>query len=559
MHLPRKLTPPPPTRFPPRALSIPHSAPAEHSGFSIQQPALSYPSLLRPCSFPLVPPPTPTSPAPTACGGTTVSPVRSAVGLALLLVFGCGPDKVAPPVPRAQGGWTDTLPPVPQSFIDVPVRYDLAPALRWLESEVPTVIGDIEERKPVAGKRRMHYAFAATRQPFRLSVRGRTAVLQADLAYQARVWYNPPVLPEISASCAAGDSLDQQPRARLTVETTVQLTRGWTLRPNTRAAAVPLTSTDRDRCKVTLLKVDVTDKVMTAAQEALQKRLAEFDARLEAFDLPGESRRIWNVLRTPIKLSDSLWLRIDPSAIRIGLLAMRGDTLVTTVGLSADPRVIGGRRPAASTRPMPPPQDSTSRPPELHLLTEGRMPYDVASSILTRELRGTVVSVAQQRLTIDSLHLIGVGDGRVAVGLQVRGPVRGVLYAVGHPAYDTATAELYMPDLSYDVGTRDLLTGALSWLASGTVEEFLRERVRIKLGPVIADGRELLQKNLNRDLADGVHLHAMIRAGRVLGVRGAPGALLVRAMATGRGELVLDLRPEQIMGKETVGAAGPSP
>ena len=53
-------------------------------------------------------------------------------------------------------------------------------------------------------------------------------------------------------------------------------------------------------------------------------------------------------------------------------------------------------------------------------------------------------------------------------GWRCRGAATGVLYVVGHPAFDTATAELSMPDLEYDVGTRDLLTGALAWLASGT-------------------------------------------------------------------------------------------
>ena len=51
------------------------------------------------------------------------------------------------------------------------------------------------------------------------------------------------------------------------------------------------------------------------------------------------------------------------------------------------------------------------------------------SGFLTRELRGTVIRVANQRLVLDSLHLIGVGDGRVAVGLAVHGSARGVLHA----------------------------------------------------------------------------------------------------------------------------------
>jgi hypothetical protein len=477
---------------------------------------------------------------------------RCAFGVLLAAGSACRGDKVAPPIPAATGAWVDSLPPVPTSYLDVPVRYDLAPAMRWLESEVPVAFGDLEDRQPVPGKSRLHYAYAVQRTPFRLQVDGRTAVLQADLRYRVRAWYNPPVLPEISASC---DDNDTPPRARLTVATTVQLTSGWTLRPRTHAIMAPLSNPERDRCKVTFLRVDITDKVMGAAQSALQQRLTTLDARIAAFDLPDESRRLWTVLSSPLKLTDSLWLVINPSTVRLGMLRMHGDTLVTTVGLSANPRVIGGPRPDVTPAPMPAPQDSTSRPPVMHLLTEGRLPYDVASSILTKELRGTRIRVARERLVLDSLHLIGVGDGRVAVGLAVHGSARGVLYAVGHPAYDTATAELYMPDLEYDVGTRDLLTGTLAWLASGPVEEFLRTRVRIKLEPTLAEGRELLERNLNRDLAEGVHLRMDVSSGRVLSVRGSPTALLVRAVASGQGELVLDLTPEQLVGPESLGAA----
>jgi uncharacterized protein DUF4403 len=463
----------------------------------------------------------------------------------------CGSEKVAPPVPRASGAWVDSLPPVPTSYLDVPVRYDLRPALDWLESEVPVHIGDLDERHDVEGRERLHYAYTAERSPFTIRVKGRTAVLQADVRYRAKAWYNPPVLPEISAKCG---TVGHEPRARLTVETTVQLTSGWTLRPRTRAIVSPLANPDRDRCKITFLKVDVTNKVTEAAQAALQKKLTELDGRIAAFDLPDESRRLWNVLSSPLALDDSLWLVIHPSTVRIGLLRMQGDTLVTTVGLSANPRVVGGPKPDVAPAPMPAPQDSTSRPPVLHLLTEARVPYGVASTLLTEELRGTVLKVARQRLVIDSLRLVGVGDGRVAVALSVRGSAEGVLYAVGYPAYDTTAATLYLDQLHYDVGTRDLLTGTLAWLASGPVEDFLRQKARIRLGPVLADGRELLERNLNRDLADGVHLGMDVQRGKVLSVRAAPTALLVRAVASGQGELTLDLRPEQFVGQESAGA-----
>lgn len=475
-----------------------------------------------------------------------------AAATSALSMLACGPAKVAPPVPRATSTWVDSLPPVPPSFIDVPVRYDLAPGLKWLEAQIPLEFGDINDPQPVREKKRMTYAYSAKRTPFHLSINGRHAVLQADIDYEAKAWYDLPVLPKISGSCGGSG---ERPRARLSIDSDVELTSDWRLRPHSVAKAEPITGSNRDKCKVTFLSVDVTKKVMSAAQDALQKRLAEFDTEIAAFDLPGESKRIWKILQTPQKLTDSLWLVMDPSAVRVGLLAMRHDTLVTAVGLSAHPRVVGGARPEAAVRPLPAPKDSSSRPPVLHLLSEGRLPYDVASTILSRELRGDTIHVAGQKLIVDSLQVLGVGDGRAAVGLDVSGPVDGVLYMVGHPAYDTATAELYMPDLEYDVGTRDLLTGALSWLAGSNVEDFLRNKVRIKMDKVIADGRELLEMGLNRDLAEGVHLNVDITSAKGLGVRAAPDAILLRVVATGQGELVLDMKPQRLLASESLGAA----
>jgi hypothetical protein len=468
--------------------------------------------------------------------------VSGCVLIALAFAIGaCRPKKLAPSAPHATGPWLDTLPPVPTSYIDVPVRYNLAPALEWLEAAVPRSMGDLAERHPIPGKKQMHYAFELDRQPFRVEIEGRTARVVADISYRGRAWYKPPILPEINASCGVGH---ERPRARVAVVTNVELTEHWGLRPRTKVYAKPLTNEERDRCKVTALRIDVTDKALGAAQDALQKELNEFDRRVTRFDLRGEAQKVWNVLRSPLRLTDSLWLVINPTAVRIGLLKVEADTLVTTVGLSANPRIIGGPRPPASEVPMPPPQDSATRPPVLHLLTEAQVPYDVASAILSKELRGTRIKVQDHVLIVRRLQVSGVGDGRVAVGLTVTGPVNGILYAVGRPAFDTATAELYMPDLAYDVGTKSLLVGALSWLAQGPIEDFLRTKVRIKMGHVIEQGLELMEKNLNRQLVSGVDLRTKVRMGRVLGVRAAPDALLARAVASGTGELVLTLQPE---------------
>ena len=460
--------------------------------------------------------------------------------LAVALVLACRDDEIAPPLPRAQGTWVDSLPVVPPSTIDLPVRYDLGPAMAWLESRVPRRLGDLRTRHQVPGNGRVSYTYAVSRAPFRVGFRGRTASLAAMVSYQGRGWYNPPVLPAVSGSCGTSGT---PVRARLVIETTVRLTDNWQLRPRTRARAEPFSEEDRDRCDVTVARIDITGRVLEAARSALQQELSEFDARLTAYDLKLQAQEVWDLLQSPLALTDSLWLAINPVGVRIGTLRTEGDTLVTNVGLTAQPRVVGGARPQPTARPMPPPDDSVGSASGLNLLTEARVSYAVAGTVLSRELAGDRIDVADRTLVIEGIELRGVGDGRVAVGLRMSGPARGTLYAVGTPVLDPITLDLTMPDLRYDVATRNLLVGTLAWLAEEKIETFLRTRVRINLAGVLDDGRRLLQKELNRKLASGVRLSTQVDRLEILDLQGAPTALIVRAMALGQGELVLNLRP----------------
>ena len=111
--------------------------------------------------------------------------------------------EAVPPTPAAIAA-AESLPDVPDSRLELPVRYDLAPALAWLEGEVPRTIGTIESKLPVPGNDRAHFAFQIERERFRLAFGGGGAALSAVLHYQGRGWYNPPVLPEVSASCGTG-------------------------------------------------------------------------------------------------------------------------------------------------------------------------------------------------------------------------------------------------------------------------------------------------------------------------------------------------------------------
>ena len=110
------------------------------------------------------------------------------------------------------------MPDVPASTIEALVTYNLGTAVDSLEAVVPRTYGDIEQRLPVASNTRASFAYAVSRSPFRVGVTGQTLSISADVEYEGRVWYRPPIGPELSAGCGIGDA--PRPRVRATLVST---------------------------------------------------------------------------------------------------------------------------------------------------------------------------------------------------------------------------------------------------------------------------------------------------------------------------------------------------
>ena len=261
------------------------------------------------------------------------------------------------------------------------------------------------------------------------------------------------------------------------------------------------------------------------------------------FPLRSTAEGVWDDMQQPLKLTDSLWLLINPVSVRFLTPTLAGDTLVWQAGLEANPRVVGGVQPPATTLPLPPPDRSALPPSTLLIRSEGWLPYDVAEAILSKALMGKEIHVAGRTLVVQHLKPIPLGDGRLAVGLTVSGAAKGTLYALGHPQIDSL-GRLTMPDLTLDAGTTGAMTGALAWLASAdAIQVFLRDAISVDLGPTIEDGRLLAQKNMNRDLAPGIRLHTTLPTATPIGVWAGPNALVAQVVVHGDGEIDVNLYP----------------
>jgi hypothetical protein len=423
------------------------------------------------------------------------------------------------------------------SSIAAPLRLPLSTLVEELEQAVPTRFGSLDERIRLPDRQRASFAFQLTRSPFEVSLVGNVARLQATVGYALRAWYNPPVLPEVSGSCGTGGSAG--PRLRLVIEAPITVRDDWTLATRSRVATLDRASTtDRDRCQMTFLGLDMTDRIINAARSFLEDHTSDIDSVAANVDVRSRIEEWWTKLQEPIRLTDSLWLVFRPETITSGPAHGLGDSLEIELAMRARPGIMMGPRPPLAPVALPS-LDTGSVSPGLELVVEALADYRAVSAFLQSEVGGSEVRRAGRTVRLESLRVFGIGGGRLALEVWTSGDVVSRLFLTGTPSLDPNTGQFSIPDLDYDMRTRSVLFATLSWLGTKPLRDLLRERASWPATPAVAWLSDRLREGLNRNLSDELRVSGEVTGLHILGIHALRDLLLVRVSATGNARLFI--------------------
>jgi hypothetical protein len=416
---------------------------------------------------------------------------------------------------------------------------DLQSALAAAEAEVPRRFGSMDLRLKADSSARTSYAFLAEREPFTVRFAGDTILATATIHYQGRGWYDPPIGPTITGGCGTDAP---RPRALLTLRILAGLDTSWRLRTRIRLREVrAFSNEERDQCEVSLLKLNVTGKVIAGAEDAIRKALPVLDRQLLGLDVRSPLETIWRDLLTPIKVGDSLWLLLRPEGVSVGPLTAVGGQLISRVGVRARPGLVTGSRPTPEDVPLPALGRGVNEDGFM-MQVEGRFDYPVIGEMLTKELGGTMVETPGGAIRVDRLHVIGLGRGRVGLGLTFSGSAKGIIWLVGSPAYNSQSRFISVPDLELDASSAGLLVRGFAWLKGPEIMAFLRKEARVPADSLLKDLAMMAERESNLDLAPGVRLGTVITGVEPVGIHAGRLGIVLRAHATGTASL--ELGPE---------------
>ena len=481
-------------------------------------------------------------------------PVGKAIAVGLLVGIGiagwyvyltlANPLRIDAPPPAVIADLPDSTPPIPASVVEAPITYDMSGAMDSLERAIPRQYGDITQRFQMGNNRRAHFAFSVSRSPFRLRLDGRTVSLSTVVEYEARGWYLPLIGPEISAACGTGGV--PRPRIAATLTSSAEITPDWRLRTKTRIGRLePVTDSLRDRCRVTVFRIDVTDRVIQATRGLLEQGLTMIDQSVARWDSRSRFEQLWRNLQRPVRFTDSVYMLMGPYSAQLGSITANRDTVTARLRLVASPRIVTGPYPNEFElmTPMPRLGPYARMGDSAHVQLEGSLAYPVAEALLGRVLIGREFQQAGRSLRVENVEVMGIGGGRVGLGITVSGAVHGRIWFTGTPALDREQRALFVPDLDVDVGSANLLVRGFEWLKGQEMRNFLRARARVSEEELIGRLSTLAEQGINRTLTEGIVLSGDIKRAYATSVRASVADLRVRATAEAKIRLAIDKAP----------------
>lgn len=460
----------------------------------------------------------------------------TAIALVCVLAA-CGSERVDVPPPtvdETEGADTATY-DLPPSQVTAPVVLDLRPLLRELEQTVPLTVGSLDESRRIKVKDGVPTVWVGAtleRGPLHLTFKDNTITLNTMLQYQAKVWVKGLVATH-SISCGTGD---ERPRIRVTVTSSYDLTPEWHIATDSRLAELaPVTRTERDQCEVSVIHYDATEKVVDIAGGAVRDLLEKLDAKLATISLAEPIGDVWAELQKPLSIEQgTLWFLIQPQSVSLGGITASDSALTARLTLLAAPRMLSGPRPELPPTPLPRLGRGAGVADTALVLIEGTLVYAAANRLLERLLVGKSFRVGFRTLKVEHITALPGGAGRLVLAVGLRGKAKGTVYLVGTPAYDPTTDLVSLPDLDFDVNTSAALARTVGWLIEGPLLGLIQQHARIPASELMALVVEIANKEVNRELTDGVYLRGNVESAQTLGVRATNRGLTARARGAGR-------------------------
>jgi hypothetical protein len=430
-----------------------------------------------------------------------------------------------------------TLPPLPESVLNIPVKLAIAPFLQQAEQLAPKEVLSAGWPNYINSSCEFRYKYRFVRSVFQFSCTNNRINVAMNGSYQIAgsktvCVMNQSVYPWVNGSCGFGTEPMRKVNINLIAD--LQFMPDYHLQTFTRTEKlVPV-----DKCLVTVFKNDVTGEILDSIAASVNEFGKNIDAIVKQLDFNKVIAPIADKAGKKIPLSTYGYLKLNASELNMGPINFAADTLLFTAGISCFPEISSDSINYSVAKHLPPLKGNiVGNGFALH--ANAIYDYSTIDTLLTRTLRNREFAVKGEKIKIADIKLRGLDNYRVEFKISFTGTKKGTLFLTGTPALDIPTQNITVPDLEYDLNSSSLTLVLGKTFFNRQILDNLRKQAKVNVAELYQKNKSRIDAQFNRNVADGITLRGTTSQLRLNGLVINKDNVQVQVNLNGNASLVI--------------------
>jgi hypothetical protein len=410
-----------------------------------------------------------------------------------------------------------TLPELPVSELDIPIKIAAAPVLAKAEKLVPAEFTSDAWPDFMHPSCDFRYKYRFTRTSLQLSCSNNLITIQFGGNYQVSgskclCTAGIPVTPWISGNC--GFTPQPLRKVNMSLSSNLQFLPNYQLRTTTSISRIQPV----DKCEVSVFSSDITQLVMDSIRSSLSSFSSAMDRSIAGLNFAKFINQLKDSSCRKIAFGKYGYFLLSPVALRIGQLNYVKDSFAISLGVSC--------KPSFSSDPINHIPEPASLPSLLQ--TESRngvrlylnmnYDYDFLTRFLRDSLHNKVFDVKGRTLVIKDAIIRSTGNQQIELRIDFAGSNHGSIFLRGTPVLDTAKQTLSIPDIQYSLEGEDLALKIARSLFKNKIRKSIRGNSYLDITSFLNSNKTMIDQLLNREWTPGIYSAGTLKEAKIIGM-----------------------------------------
>ncbi|HMT76535.1 MAG TPA: DUF4403 family protein [Saprospiraceae bacterium] len=281
----------------------------------------------------------------------------------------------------------------------------------------------------------------------------------------------------------------------------------------------------------------------------LDKQHATFAKQIDdqvtsALDMKPYALQVWNILNTPIQVSEEYesWLQIQPSSIQMTPLKTNKTGISGIINILVNSQTTIGVKPQI---PLPATQIPNLSlvnqiPDAFSVETAAAISYDYATQLANKQFQFQKLEFlnGKKSVTIEEIT-VGKDADKLILNTRLSGNIKGSVIIEGIPFYDSLTQKLALKDVNFQLKSKNLFQKSAAWLFNGKIEKMIEKDYGIPMNEMIEAAKSSLLTTLNSSPHSGVWMNGIVTSLTPTVVKLQDEGMIVMILTTGKASVIL--------------------